>query len=235
MRGHPLIVSYFTPDAAYERHARILEASVKRLGLESRIEPRPSRGSWIENCAQKALFIRQIRAEEGRPVLWVDADAVVRRPVIALIGSDADLSTTKRGGWSFAGGHIYFGDGDGATTLLDKWCAYSVEYPFVFDQVLLGYAWWDCALTSAPPTVEWMDDGIITILSSHPLKRLYQRMTTRAAIIHKQESRSSKDSMPRPDRRVFRTRDVPGWWREAAKIEQPFHLNDDQRSELGLA
>jgi hypothetical protein len=80
-----------------------------------------------------------------------------------------------------------------------------------------------------------MDDGIITILSSHPLKRLCQRMTTKAAIIHKQESRQSKDKMLRPDKRVFRTRDIPGWWREAAKEERPFQLSDAQRSELGLA
>ena len=165
-------------------------------------------------------------------MLWIDADAVIRRPITELIGTDADLAVSKKKGWIFVGGHVYFGTSNRATWLLDAWCDYCEAYPFTFDQVLLGYSWWDRILSNAPPTVQWLGERTYEKLRFRWWQRAIQRLTIDAAIFHKQESRQSRVRDGEP--KVFGTSSIPKWWREAAKIDRPFPLSDLQRKELGL-
>lgn len=229
--AHPLIVSYFTPGTAYEGHALALKRAASRLGLEARIEPRPSRGSWVENCAQKAEFIRDMRRKTKRPVLWIDADALLRSPVVELIGRSPDLAVAKRWGWSFSTGQVYFGDSPKADLLLDVWCRYCRDYPHIWDQVSLGYAWWEISLETSLD-IMWFDHKRFQKEKPNPVKRLIQRLFSDAAIIHRMESRRSKAKGPRVAE--FSNDDLPQWWREAAAKDAPFPLDDVKRAELGL-
>lgn len=233
---HPLIVSYFTPRTPYEDHARRLKASADRLGLETLIEPRPARASWVENCAQKALFIRDVLERVDEPILWVDADACLRRPVRELVGCRADFAAIKRAGWSFGGGQIYFAATIPARRLVDRWCRYCSDYPHVWDQVSLGYAWWDMALEGGlstlwlKETLAWKDRERET--GKDGLRRRLKRLIANPAIIHMQESRSSKNRQAQ--HAEFRSADLPRWWKEAARQDRPFPLTADQRRSLGL-
>lgn len=76
----PLLVSYHTPDEYYSSLARKLAASARKLDLDILIESRPAHEHWVENCAQKALFVRDIWHRVDCPICWVDADAEVLRP-----------------------------------------------------------------------------------------------------------------------------------------------------------
>jgi hypothetical protein len=143
---HPLIVSYYTLGTAYETHAMALAEDARRLGLAARIEPRAARGSWLENCAQKASFIQEIHRQEQRPLPWLDADARLHRPLHELQGITADFAAVRRRGWEFSGGQVYFGAGPATTRLLDIWCDYCERFPQIWDQVSLGYAWWELSL-----------------------------------------------------------------------------------------
>lgn len=233
MRDHPTVVSYYTPNSRYEDHARKLADSLSVLGIPHRIEARASVGSWVQNCAQKALFVRDMRNEVSGPIIWVDADAVVRRPLDDLRDCDADFSVVKRHGWSFYGGQIFFADSINSRALIDVWCDYATNYPHVWDQVTLGYAWWDRDYAGALSTV-WMDPGVFTKQSRTALGRLKQRIFSNAAIVHAQESRTSKKTMPSAIRE-FGNADVPNWWREAASRDKTFALSPQQRAELGLS
>ncbi|MCT7375313.1 hypothetical protein [Chelativorans salis] len=227
--SHPLIVSYYTPD--YEPYARQLRRSVEKLGLRARIEARPSTGEWVQNCARKALFIQEMRREVGEPVLWLDADAVLRRPLYELDGCAADLAVVKRSGWSFSGGQIYFGSGDGADLIVDIWCHYARRFPHIFDQVTLGYAWWDAAL-QRDISVKWLDTTIMDKVDRRFLKRVRQMYFGKAALLHRQASRTIKPLQTVPE---FTNADLPEWWREAAKRDKPFPIDPSLFPALGLS
>jgi hypothetical protein len=230
--GHPLIVSYYTPNTPYEGHARELAASARRLGLDARIESRPAKASWVENCAQKSLFIQEMRRATDRSILWVDADAVIRRPLTELVNCHADMAAVKRQGWDFSGGQIYFGTGPGAEALIDLWCRYCRDFPHVWDQVSLGYAWWDMALENRI-SVEWLPETILAKVKQRPISARMQMAFSRAAILHKQESRSSKKVRHRRDEE-FPGDLLPEWWRAAAIKNLPFAIGPELLPDLGL-
>lgn len=230
---HPLVVSYYTPGTAYEDKARQLAGDLRRLGLRGRIEPIASRGSWVENCAMKAGFIRRVWREQGGPILWLDADARLRRPLRELDGETADLAVVRRRGWSFYTGQIFFGPGPGAGLLLDRWCAYCEASPQVWDQVSLGYSWWDGALDGTLQT-RWLDERVFERRSRKPWEALAQKLFGRRPILQLQESRRSKPTLARSPVPEFGNDRVPQWWRDAAARDAPFALDAARRRELGL-
>lgn len=230
---HPLIVSYYTPGTAYEDHASALKASVDRLGLDSRIEPRAPKASWVENCAQKALFVRDMRQQDERPILWIDADAILRRPVTELERFSGDFAVVKRGGWSFYGGQVYFGSGPNAEDLIERWCRYCTDYPNIWDQVSLGYAWWDLSLETDLQTL-WLEPGLFAKSKRNWLARYAQGVLSKAAVVHKQESRRSKAGQRAPRESEFSNDHLPAWWRQAATLDKPFVLDEAGKQELGL-
>ena len=75
----PLIISFYTVGTPYENEVQRLIASCTEWGLETEIEGVPSQGSWEKNCALKPAFILKKIQQHGRPVLWVDADAVFKQ------------------------------------------------------------------------------------------------------------------------------------------------------------
>jgi len=231
----PIIVSYYTPGTHYETRARALRKSVERLGLESRIEPRASRGSWVENCAQKSEFVRDVRQAVGRPVLWLDADAVLLRPLSQLDGFAGDFAAVKRDGWNLSGGQLYFGTGPVTDALVETWCRYCRAAPNIFDQVTLTYAWWQTSLRT-PIRSLWLPE---TTFDKEP-QRLVRKLRfwlkgTQANIVHKQESRRSRKTQGRPAAAEFDQRRLPQWWRDAMIAERPFPLKPEQWLELGFA
>jgi hypothetical protein len=229
----PLIISYFTPGTAYERNADLLRADCARLGLSARIEPRPARPSWVENCAQKVAFIRDMHLEEGRPLLWLDADARLRRRPDIFENLEADLAVVRLDGWALYTGQIYFGAGRGATRLLDLWCDYCTRFPWVWDQVSLGYVWWELSLRD-PIEVIWLKQKALYERAARGrLGRLRQAIFRAAPILQLQESRRSKSMQSAA--REFATDDLPLWWREAASRDTPFPLDARQLAALGLA
>jgi hypothetical protein len=204
------------------------------LGLESRIEPRSPEATWVENCAQKAFFVQEMRMASDQPILWVDADAMLRRPLNELENCTADLAIVKREGWDFWGGQVYFGPGPGAECIIDVWCRYCRDFPHIWDQVSLGYAWWEASLQAAI-SARWLDGAIAKKAKRGFVSNLWQSLTTGAAIIHKQESRRSKRKQARPIKPEFGSERVPYWWRRAAAQQAPFPLEPHHRRELGLA
>lgn len=233
-KGHPLIVCYYTPGTAYERNAMALREDARRLGLEARIESRPPRGSWVENCAQKATFIRQMHREEQRPLLWLDADARLRRPLRQLENTSADFAIVREQGWAFYSGQVYFGAGPKATRLIDLWCDYCERFPEVWDQVSLGYAWWELSVQKALDT-RWLDEAVFQKMPKGFAGWLRLRLFGRAPILQRQESRRSKARQGAPGRPEFGMDEVPLWWRQATARDAPFPLDAAQLRALGIA
>ena len=80
----PLIVSFWAPNPHqnYQALSVRMEESCHRFGLETHVVEMSNKGSWVWNCAQKGLFILNCLGKFERPILWIDADAVVNVSVV---------------------------------------------------------------------------------------------------------------------------------------------------------
>jgi hypothetical protein len=137
----PIIVSYFTADTPYEEEARKLMASCDAVGIAHHISRVPNRGSWEANCAYKADFLAGLWRELRRPLLWVDADGVLKRSPILLRGTSCDFAIHKVDRWEFNSATVFFNSTPLAGQLLQHWAALCRSYPHIWDQRLLDAAW----------------------------------------------------------------------------------------------
>lgn len=74
---YPLIVSYYTENTPYEREVVGLIESCEKLDLEISVDAIPNFGSWEKNCCFKPKYLLQKLQQCKKPILWLDADAIV--------------------------------------------------------------------------------------------------------------------------------------------------------------
>jgi hypothetical protein len=140
MTPKPLFCSFFTPD--YRQEAEELIATLDAHKLEHDVRPWPDAGDWARNCNQKATFLRNMMLEhEGRPLVWLDADARVVAPPVMFDSLTCDFAAHwldwSDGRKELISSTLYFGPTPGAWDLLKSWMAASRDWPDVWDQKLL--------------------------------------------------------------------------------------------------
>lgn len=161
-----LFINYYTTGTPYEQVAQRLKSSLEQHGLDHQIVGLPHCGSWEENCAQKARFVREMWHKTGRPVVWLDADATVEQAPGLLTRCGADFAIHKwrapehpddgsRFGWEFTSGTVFFGRSAQAEMLLNLWYARCEADPLTWDQVHLDAAWADTSAL-APLRTLWL-------------------------------------------------------------------------------
>jgi hypothetical protein len=154
-----LVVSFYTPN--YAEHAARLKASliahdlphwVEAVGtLDGDIPSQPvERWAWV--CSRKAAFVgRALRSYSG-PVLWLDADAEVRRPLdwdwlASEEWWDVDFAIYRqpaaRPKLQFRSGTAFFNQTAGAHALVRRWEERCAEDRARWDQESLYLAWQD--------------------------------------------------------------------------------------------
>jgi hypothetical protein len=132
----PLIVSFFTP--AYEAEAREMEATAREFGLDTDVRAVPSRGDWTLNCGMKPAFIRSMQLEyPDRPIVWLDADARVRRMPDLFTALDCDFAAHWRYASELLSGTLYLGPTPAAKALVSAWCEAQAKAPGEWDQKTL--------------------------------------------------------------------------------------------------
>jgi hypothetical protein len=132
------IVSAYTRDNGYTKEAEQLRSTLDRLGLEHRIEPYNSFGSWVKNCAYKASFLMHMRTTLGGPILWLDSDArVMCDPWPLLDDLDCDIAAHLLGGVELISSTVYLADTQACRDLMGQWVALQQEQEDVWDQKVL--------------------------------------------------------------------------------------------------
>ncbi|MET3601544.1 hypothetical protein [Martelella mangrovi] len=134
------VISYYTLDTPYAAEVRALEASLRMHGLDYAIEGLPARASWVENCAQKSAFVRDMAQKFDEDLWWLDADAELCGSLPDLGREGVDIAAYATDGWSLNSGTVFFANTDGARRVIDLWCSYCETCPFVWDQLLLMIA-----------------------------------------------------------------------------------------------
>lgn len=95
----PIVVSFHTPDEYYREAAARLRNDCESLGLEHdivQIEKGPDE-DWLAICRRKVPFYLAMQRKHMRPILWLDADTRIARPLEALHGATCDIAGFLRG------------------------------------------------------------------------------------------------------------------------------------------
>ncbi|TDJ58096.1 MAG: class I SAM-dependent methyltransferase [Planctomycetota bacterium] len=195
----PLVISYYTEATPYEQEVEGLRQSCERLGLEHFIKGLPSRGSWEANCAHKARFVYDTYLWCDRPVLWVDADAVIRRPPMLVAGAEPDFAVQRAGGWQFASGTVYFNRTILAQRLIEQWLELCEQRPEIWDQIHLDTAW-EIVTARHPLRTMWLPQTYAKIFDMAEDARLGN---AEPVIEHYQASRRLKQAMSAEPRQML--------------------------------
>lgn len=134
------VISYYTLDTPYAIEVRALEKSLKARSVDYVIEGLPARASWVQNCAQKAVFVREMANKLDEDFWWLDADAELCGTLPDLGAEGVDIAAYATDGWSLNSGTVFFANTEPARRVIELWCSYCQNYPFVWDQLLLMIA-----------------------------------------------------------------------------------------------
>ena len=136
-------ISYYTKGTPYRREAQRLESSLRRLGVDYEVAEVPNLGSWKLNARFKATFVRDRVGD--RPVVWIDADAIMWEPPLLLMDLDCDFAHTYARPNQLNGALHYWAPTKKAVALAERWVEICSERnpkstSFVRDQRCLQYA-----------------------------------------------------------------------------------------------
>lgn len=126
------VVSYYTVNTSYEKEVQGLIQSLDRFNIDHDVIGIDQLGSWQSNTMYKATFISEMMKKHyPRPIVWIDADAVVQHPphFFNMIDSDAAFYFRTKGGRvpripedsELISAAMYFKTNDKARLLVDMW------------------------------------------------------------------------------------------------------------------
>ena len=116
------LISFYTENTIYEKEIETLESCCAKLRIPHYIEKRKDLGSWQKNCSQKPLFIHECLEKFQEPLFWVDADALVLRPLhLQLPPCDMALYFNCFKTKHARNGTIYISPTEGSKKFLLQW------------------------------------------------------------------------------------------------------------------
>lgn len=129
-----LFISCYTD--VYEEEAMGLIESLKEWNLPHKVEFLESMGSWNLNTKLKTTFIKKMLHEQEEPVVWLDADARVRKDpdLFKTLQDNTDFACHLRMKKELLSGTMYFNNNDKCKKILDEWIKVNEKKPNVFDQ-----------------------------------------------------------------------------------------------------
>lgn len=130
-----VVVSYFTAGTGYEAEAKKLVRSLEALEIDHVVASVPNLGSWQKNTHYKARFILTMLDDPkvaGRPVVFVDADAIFHAKPELFWTLDCDAAFAYRDYSKFPSrlsqhrrellsGTIYFANNPAVRGLIQEW------------------------------------------------------------------------------------------------------------------
>ena len=113
-----IVVSFYT-----ERYKEVVQDLIRSLTLFELpfdVEPRKSVGSWVGNLNQKQVFILEKLQQYERPIVWLDADAEVKRYPVLFDFIEEDIGVFYLGKW-LQSSTIFFNNNDTVIEIVREW------------------------------------------------------------------------------------------------------------------
>jgi len=124
----PLVIGYYTKNTPYELEARKLIVSLEALGYDYDLEAVDSLGSWQANTQFKAQVIETMLLRHGRPILYLDVDAVMVQKPILLDNLSCDIAAVHFADTTeLLSGTVYFEPS--ALPVVKRWQEINKAYP----------------------------------------------------------------------------------------------------------
>jgi hypothetical protein len=151
----PLRVISCYPAGLGESYPWRLKRSLTQFRLDFDIQPIEAVFDDRMFGFEKADFVARMWDQYGGPLLFVEADAVLRKPPILPAQLGCDFAAHRWNRWEMSARTIYFGASATAEALVKTWQDLSAAYPSVWDGYLLDQAW---SLTSSqmPLDTVWL-------------------------------------------------------------------------------
>ena len=127
------VVAYYTLNTPYEEEVKNLRTSLDELNLDHDIVGIKDLGSWQMNTRAKALFMKEMLEKHSNfSLLYVDADAIVRREPEFLYDIDCDIALRYQDfSWKkneSLSGTIYMANNNKTRQLCDLWDKLNKKY-----------------------------------------------------------------------------------------------------------
>jgi len=142
-RPEPVFVNFYTPGRGYEAHAKRLVESLDLIGAVLDQETIEYPGSWTKAQALKPAFLkRKLEEHFPHPIVWVDADAIVRqKPALFFQWADEqsgpDVAVHYKDDEECLSGTVWLNQSSRTRKLLTQWVGLQHATPEEWDQRLL--------------------------------------------------------------------------------------------------
>ena len=136
----PLYVGYYTRGTPYAEEARELAATCCAFGLSLELTAIDDLGGWQRNTQAKAAYLLDrwyAHASEGRGLVYLDADARVRKYPALFDHLDCDFAAHWREGYEMISACMYLGTTAVVESLLLAWVDECALRPNDWDQKCL--------------------------------------------------------------------------------------------------
>ncbi len=171
----PLRIISCYPHGTDEAPARRLRQTLERFQLDFDIQPIASeagdRLGWIE----KIDFIVRMWRQYRQPLLFVEADSVLRQPPLLPVNLECDVALHKWNGWEMSARTLYLGTSDATGALLQTWRQLATVFPAIWEGYLLDQAW-SLISSQMPLDTVWLPRSYHTLTGEFAARQ--------AAIIH---------------------------------------------------
>jgi hypothetical protein len=130
-----IVVSFYTKDNGYDREAAKLIESLKAFGVDYYVEAIDSLGNWMTNAHHTHGFIRKaLDLYPERPVVWTDADSVLRRYPGLFDTLDCDFAAhvhnwIRWGKTELLCGTMYFANNTATRGFLEDCARMNLQFP----------------------------------------------------------------------------------------------------------
>lgn len=192
-----------------------LIASCKKFDLPYSIDPIPNFGTWEKNCCFKPKYILKKLIDLKRPILWLDADALIVQKPTLFETLDADIALRivnelpNDHQSKMISGTIFVNNTPGALQVLQEWDLETEtlfkQDPHLWDQVSLRNI-----LLRSTAKVCPLDSRYYQVYN----KIEDEKTLKEAIIIHFQASRTLKKTL---------NHEVVPFWDEATFIAEKKH------------
>lgn len=132
----PLVVAFYTKNTPYQEEVKELAKTCKEHNLTLITKGYETRGSWVQNAGIKPEFLLSMMQEHKCNLLYVDADARVRKH-IDLSFVEHDLAVHYKNDKELLSGTIFLRHTPEVLHLLREWICMQQNSPGVWDQKTL--------------------------------------------------------------------------------------------------
>ena len=156
-----IFVSYYT-DNGYHKEIMKLRDDCWKLSIKTDFQQIKNQGSWIKNVQHKPVFIkRMLDKYPGNPIVWIDADARMRKNPVLFdkFKSDVGIHYRKKCKHGFyreelLSGTIYLANNNKTRELMNMWISENSKFPREWDQRTLAKVInkADCIIEKIPAT-----------------------------------------------------------------------------------